>query len=57
MINGCPPKKEDFSRAFTTLGIELPDNPKEWMETVFGFFMGKYTGKSEFDETFYKVIK
>ncbi|MDM8540903.1 DUF362 domain-containing protein [Desulfococcaceae bacterium HSG9] len=54
-IDGCPPQKEDFVRAYTTLGIELPDNPKEWMETVFGFFMGKYTGKPEFDETFYKI--
>ena len=54
-INGCPPNKEDYIRAFTTLGIELPDNPIEWMETAFGFLMGKYDGKPEFDETFYKV--
>ena len=56
-IDGCPPKKEDFIRAYATLGIELPDNPTEWMTTVFGFFMGKYAGKPEFDETFYKVRK
>jgi len=54
-INGCPPNKENFIRAYTTLGIALPDNPKEWMETVFGFFMGKYAEKPEFDETFYKI--
>jgi hypothetical protein len=55
MINGCPPNKEEFIRAYRILGIDLPDNPVEWMKTVFGFFLGKYVGKPEFDETFYKV--
>jgi uncharacterized protein (DUF362 family) len=54
-VNGCPPDKEEFVGAYTTLGIELPDNPKVWMESIPGLFMGKYAGKPEFDETFYKV--
>jgi hypothetical protein len=54
-VNGCPPNKEEFVRAYTTLGIELPDNPIEWMESVPGLFMGKYAGRPEFDETFYKI--
>ncbi len=54
-VNGCPPNKEEFVRAYTTLGIELPDNPIEWMESVSGLFMGKYAGKPEFVETFYKI--
>jgi hypothetical protein len=33
-VNGCPPEKEDFIRAFTTLGIELPDNLKEWIRLL-----------------------
>lgn len=54
-VNGCPPNKEEFVRAYTTLGIELPNNPIEWMESVSGLFMGKYAGKPEFVETFYKI--
>jgi uncharacterized protein (DUF362 family) len=54
-VNGCPPKKEEFVRAYTVLGIELPDNPIEWIESVSGLFMGKYAGKPEFEETFYKI--
>jgi hypothetical protein len=53
VIDGCPPVKEDFIRAFTTLGIELPDNPIGWMDAAFGSFMQKYVDKPEFDETFY----
>ncbi len=54
-INGCPPNKEDLIRAYKAVGIKLPDNPLEWMKTVPGFFMEKYAGKPEFDETFYKI--
>ena len=54
-VNGCPPSKKEFVRAYQTLGIELPDNPMEWMDSISGLFMGKYVGKPEFVETFYKI--
>jgi uncharacterized protein (DUF362 family) len=54
-VNGCPPNKDEFFKAYKTLGIQLPDNPIEWMESVPGLFMGKYAGKPEFEETFYKI--
>jgi hypothetical protein len=54
-IDGCPPSKDDFIKAYSDLGIELPDNPVEWMKTTLGFFDGKYAAKPEFDETFYKI--
>jgi len=54
-LKGCPPSRKGFIKAFDELGIELPDNPMEWMKKVPEFFMGKYTGKPEFDEAFYKI--
>ncbi|MCD4718509.1 MAG: DUF362 domain-containing protein [Desulfobacula sp.] len=55
MIKGCPPKKEDFINAFSKLGIELPENPIEWMNNLPSFFMGQYMDKPEFEESFYKI--
>jgi uncharacterized protein (DUF362 family) len=55
MVKGCPPQKEDFINAFSKLGIELPENPIEWMKNLPSFFMGQYTDKSEFEENFYKI--
>ncbi len=55
MVKGCPPQKEDFINAFSKLGIELPENPIEWMKNLPSFFMGQYADKSEFEESFYKI--
>ncbi len=54
-IDGCPPSKDDFIKAYSNLGIELPDNPVEWMKTALGIFDRKYASQPEFDETFYKA--
>ena len=54
-IDGCPPSKDNFIKAYSNLGIELPDNPVEWMKTALGFFDRKYAAQREFDETFYKI--
>jgi hypothetical protein len=55
-IPGCPPKEEDFVKAFEELGVELPDDFPEWMrkspELV---HMKKYENKPEFDPSFYKI--
>lgn len=55
MVKGCPPQKEDFINPFSKLGIELPENPIEWMKNLPSFFMGQYADKSEFKENFYKI--
>ena len=55
MIKGCPPKKSEFIDEFTKLGIQLPDNPIEWMNNLPSFFMAQYNDKPEFEESFYKI--
>jgi len=54
-VKGCPPKREDFIKAYKELGIELPDDPIKWMDELPGFFAGQYADRSEFDELFYKI--
>ena len=54
-VKGCPPSKKGFIEAFDELGIELPDNPMEWIEKVPEFFMGQYVGKPKFEEAFFKI--
>jgi len=54
-VKGCPPSKKGFIEAFDELGIELPDNPMEWIEKAPEFFMAQYVGKPEFDEAFFKI--
>jgi hypothetical protein len=55
MVKGCPPKKSEFINAFKKLGIQLPDNPIEWMNNLPSFFMAQYDGKPDFEENFYKL--
>jgi uncharacterized protein (DUF362 family) len=54
-VKGCPPSKKGFIEAFDELGIELPDNPIEWIEKAPEFFMARYMGKPEFEEAFFKI--
>ncbi len=56
-IRGCPPSMEDVKNAFETCGIKV--NPLMFQEggTDAGgiIFLQKYKGKSEFEESFYKL--
>jgi uncharacterized protein (DUF362 family) len=54
-VKGCPPSKKGFIEAYEELGIELPDNPIEWIYKVPEYFMGQYIAKPEFDEAFYRI--
>ena len=54
-IKGCPPKPEDMLKALHQAGIEADPGLFENIEALPGFFMGRYEGKSEFDEGFFKV--
>lgn len=55
-IKGCPPKKEDFLKAYKEVGIELPDNFIEWMDKSPELLhMKKYTNSPDFEPSFYKI--
>jgi uncharacterized protein (DUF362 family) len=55
-IRGCPPSMEDVKEAFESCGIKV--NPQLFeggMDQGGAIFLQKYKGKSEFDESFYKI--
>jgi uncharacterized protein (DUF362 family) len=56
-IRGCPPSMEDVKNAFETCGIKV--NPLMFQEGNMDaggvIFLQKYKGKSEFEESFYKL--
>ena len=54
-INGCPPKSESIVKALHKAGIMVDPVLFENIDQLPGFFMSRYTGKPEFDETFFKV--
>jgi len=55
-IKGCPPKKEDFLKAYKEVGIELPDDFIEWVDkSPETLHMKKYIDKPEFDNAFYNI--
>ena len=54
-IKGCPPKPETVSEAFHKAGIEVDRTIFENLDKVPGFFLKRYEGKPEFDESFFKV--
>jgi uncharacterized protein (DUF362 family) len=55
-IGGCPPRDEDFYKAYKELGIDLPDNFMEQVRKIPAiFFLPKYAGKPEFQEGFFRL--
>ena len=54
-IKGCPPKPETVSDALHKAGIEVDPTIFENLDKVPGFFLKRYEGKPEFDESFFKV--
>jgi len=54
-IKGCPPNKSTLPKAYQALGIELPDDFAAWMEKMPETFAGRYLGRPEFDEAFYRI--
>jgi uncharacterized protein (DUF362 family) len=55
-VKGCPPKTADIVKALHRAGIEVDAGLFESMDLLPGFFMSRYEGKSEFDESLFKVI-
>ncbi len=55
-IKGCPPRKDDFLRAYSEVGIDLPDNFLDWVDkSPETLFMLKYLNNPEFDPSFYRI--
>ena len=56
-IRGCPPPMEDIKNAFETCGIKVNPLMFQGGGTDAGgvIFLQKYKGKSEFEESFYKL--
>ena len=54
-IKGCPPKLEDLVKALQQAGIEANPVLFENFDQLPGFFLQRYQGKAEFDESFFRV--
>jgi len=54
-IKGCPPKMEDLVKALHQAGIEANPALFENYDQLPGFFLQRYQGKAEFDESFFRV--
>ena len=54
-IKGCPPKPEDMLKALHKAGIDADPDLFEKMDTLPGFYMGRYEGKPDYDESFFQV--
>ncbi len=55
-IKGCPPQPKSIIKAFHKAGIEIEPSIIENADTAPGFFMKRYDGKSEFDESHFIVM-
>jgi uncharacterized protein (DUF362 family) len=54
-VKGCPPDLQDALKALHQAGIEVSPAFFENMDMAAGFFMKRFEGKPEFEESFFKV--
>ena len=54
-VKGCPPSAKQIVKAFNQAGVELDPAIFENLDNAPGFFMKKYKGKPEFDESFFRI--
>jgi uncharacterized protein (DUF362 family) len=54
-IKGCPPKPKSAVKALHQAGIEADPFLFENMDKIPGYFMSRYEGRPEFEETFFQV--
>jgi hypothetical protein len=54
-IKGCPAKKEDIQKALQQAGIDVNPELFENFEKAPGYFLSRYEGKPEFDESFHTI--
>ena len=55
-VKGCPPSPKAVVKAFHKAGIKIDPAIFENIDKAPGFFMGKYKGKPEFEESFFAVL-
>jgi uncharacterized protein (DUF362 family) len=55
-VKGCPPDLKGTLKALHLAGIEVSPTFFENMDMDAGFFMKRYEGKPEFEESFFKVV-
>jgi hypothetical protein len=54
-VKGCPAKMEDIVKALHRAGIKVDPTLFENFDQLPGFFLGRYQGQKEFDETFFRA--
>lgn len=55
-VKGCPPSLQEALKALHQAGIEANPAFFETMDMAAGFFMKRFEGKPEFEESFFKVV-
>ncbi|MBW1988553.1 MAG: DUF362 domain-containing protein [Deltaproteobacteria bacterium] len=54
-IKGCPPAPDKIVEALKAAGIDADENLFAHVDQLPGFFMARYAGKPEYDESFFAV--
>lgn len=54
-IRGCPPQPKNVIKALHQAGIDADPGLFDQVEQLPGFFMARYEGKPEFDESFFRI--
>ncbi|MEW6079103.1 MAG: DUF362 domain-containing protein [Thermodesulfobacteriota bacterium] len=54
-IKGCPPKPDNIYKALCQAGFDVNPDLFANIEQLPGFFMSRYAGNPEFDESFFQV--
>jgi uncharacterized protein (DUF362 family) len=54
-VKGCPPSTKEIIAAFHKVGIALDPALFDALDRVPGFFMKKYEGRAEFEESFFRI--
>jgi len=56
-VKGCPPKPEEIVNALHRAGIPVDPVLFEKADELPGFFMSRYKGRPEFDESFFRITE
>ena len=54
-VKGCPPKPADIVKALHRAGIPVDSGIFDAVDQIPGFFMSRYEGKPEFDESLFRA--
>jgi uncharacterized protein (DUF362 family) len=55
-VKGCPPDLKEAMKALHQAGIDVSPTFFENMDMAAGFFMKRYEGKPEFEESFFQIL-